>query len=680
MAGTKSVEERVERLKALLTGQSDSARTVRALAAGGYGNLLLGVALHGADGKREGRPLTDLEGMLVDALGTIMEEAELKEWGRAYRETVQGAEAGTLIVPKVIAERPASSGFAIADLEQVLPGLSAEVAAAPNVSLMSLEDLAAGRQPDDPEFIDGMRECGFAVTGIARHPDSAAGTRSAGADGGTPLDSWRVRLEMEKFYVERAVGDQGGGRDEIYFTASSSAGGDGQTFTSEEFGAVKQGQTRVFASNKKVFLDEEAGAAGTAITSIQVWEADQSSSRWYDALQRKLNAVVEMIDSVLDTPGGIIADPMPLPVSFAYEIAKVFIGLMDALRNNDDLSHSAVFVLAREDMSVLYHRPELVWHFNGDGYHKLTVRYTGGRPVYPTGSIGFISRSQGDAPEETGTWSAPVPLGWKTKTAPRAAVYRDHLYVVFARDTDLALMWTRYDGTTWTPPRDLHMSVSDQPVALAAHKDQLHCLHTGLDGRVHHAWFNGTEWSPVRKVLDWETARGPALAEYDGALWAAFSVNRPSVRKTFISEYRADTGWQPYKDVQYFDSYPSAPALASCLDRMWTASTAADSVWEGLMTTWSVKGQGPGGTWLRLGDNSRGSRKPPVLHAEGQNLWLLWTSTQGRTTLNRRTDVTDASSGYWTPCESVGDSPWPTVLDTPALVMYRQRMYTIYHA
>ncbi|MEU9083519.1 hypothetical protein [Streptomyces sp. NPDC048357] len=104
---------------------------------------------------------------------------------------------------------------------------------------------------------------------------------------------------MEKFYVERAIGDQGGGRDEIYFTASSSAGGGGRTFRSGEFGAVKNGDTRTFSAGNKVFLDEDPGSTGLTVTSIQVWEADQSSSRWYDALQRALNRAVETICSML---------------------------------------------------------------------------------------------------------------------------------------------------------------------------------------------------------------------------------------------------------------------------------------------------------------------------------------------------------------------------------------------
>ncbi len=92
---------------------------------------------------------------------------------------------------------------------------------------------------------------------------------------------------MESFYVARAVGDQGGGRDEIYFTSAASVGGDngGQTFVSEEFGAVKQGQTHTFSASKKVFLDKQS-SGDFMVASLQVWEPTRATpsgtttSRW----------------------------------------------------------------------------------------------------------------------------------------------------------------------------------------------------------------------------------------------------------------------------------------------------------------------------------------------------------------------------------------------------------------
>ncbi|MGW2445782.1 hypothetical protein [Streptomyces sp. NPDC001675] len=143
-----------------------------------------------------------------------------------------------------------------------------------------------------------------------------------------------------------------------------------------------------------MFLDKQC-SSDRVVASIHVWEADQSGSRWYDALQQALNQAVEAIDAILDNPVGSALDPSPLSVSIAFEVAELFISLMDVLRNKDDLSCSRTFVLTRRDMTVLSRKLDLEWNFDGDGHHRLHVRYTGERPSYPTGSISCLSRTRG---------------------------------------------------------------------------------------------------------------------------------------------------------------------------------------------------------------------------------------------------------------------------------------------
>ncbi|MFC8494143.1 hypothetical protein ACFUJU_25810 [Streptomyces sp. NPDC057235] len=450
MAGIQQ-EERVERLKALLVGESTSRRAGAALASAPdkSKNLLLGVMLHGANRLRWGLPLTQVEQVLVDALKTVVDTEEVKEWGKAYRETVESADREKLIVPWLIAARQAMFGYTLSDLKAALPELAQEASQAPNVAVVSLEDLAAGRVEEDAAFVEAMRETGFAVTGTraTHYPSQSSGAlaedaSSAQTAAAAEVEPWQVQLDMKSFYIERAVGDQWGGRDEIYFTAASGIAGDtGQTFRSQEFGSLKDGESRSFSDGKKTFLNQRC-SGGTVVTSIQVWEADQSNAEWYDKLQLALQSAVEMIDDLERNPMTNLVE-VPDTVAFGWEIAKVFIALMDVLRNHDDLSCSRTFVLTRDDMAVLSHRPELEWNFNGDGHHKLTVRYEGERPSYPTGSIYYVVR-----PDENSAWSAPVPLGWKTRSAPRAMVYDGMLHVVYARpDKEMTGSW--YDGTAW---------------------------------------------------------------------------------------------------------------------------------------------------------------------------------------------------------------------------------------
>ncbi|GCD35633.1 hypothetical protein OEIGOIKO_03379 [Streptomyces chrestomyceticus JCM 4735] len=670
MADAQSSQaERIERLKALLTGRSASSRTVAALASGGVGNLLFGVALHGA-GAQGSRALTGLEQVLVDVLATVVEGQELEEWGAAYRQTVQGAAPGTLTVPAVIAERPLSSGFAFADLEKVLPQLAQEALEAPNVSLLSVEDIAAGRIEEDAAFVAAMGERGFAVTGVARYPDAGSGARAAAADAGPAAESWRVRMQMESFYVARAVGDQGGGRDEIYFTSAASVGGDngGQTFVSEEFGAVKQGQTHTFSASKKVFLDKQS-SGDFMVASLQVWEADQSNSKWYDNLQMALNTAVGTIDSSLNNPVAVITDPIPAPVAIAFEIAKIFISLMDALRNNDDLSCSRTFVLTRDDMAVLHHQPELEWNFNGDGHHKLRVSYTGERPVYPTGSITVISRPQGPDPSDAGPWSAPVPLGWKTKATPALASFRGELYTVFSRASDNRMMWSRYDGTAWSRPALIAAAASDQPSALAVHNDRLHWMYTGGDRRLYHAWFNGQAWSTIQQVPVWETSLGPSLAEVDGVLWSAHTGGN----SFYVATYRGS--WSATERFAALFAPHSAPALTSR-----AGAVTIDYRLESGQIMSCVRRNPAGSGWAGgfVPEEIRTNHAPTV-HSAGGYAWMVHRGTDRRPYLVWRAD--NGTASYTLPAQPITHGSWTcTALAAPSLTTHDGRMYAIYHA
>ncbi|MFJ8746570.1 hypothetical protein ACIRL2_45425 [Embleya sp. NPDC127516] len=68
------------------------------------------------------------------------------------------------------------------------------------------------------------------------------------------------------------------------------------------------------------------------IASIQVWEADQSGSRWCDALERALNSTIAVIDRVMGNSLGIATGPALMPVTIASEIARFLVSLMDVLR------------------------------------------------------------------------------------------------------------------------------------------------------------------------------------------------------------------------------------------------------------------------------------------------------------------------------------------------------------
>ncbi|MFE2149235.1 hypothetical protein ACFXAO_04280 [Streptomyces lavendulae] len=177
---------------------------------------------------RQGDEPTDLEKLVMDAVGPVLSEEELQAWGGVYRDA---AEAGgpLAVVPQTFASRSADQGYSIEDLRGDLPQIIADTMAAPNVQIV--DPRAADRHEDTPEFLAAMRESKLAVTAFGvpgetfaiddSPQDGAAQTPGdEGVDGGV-VQSYGVKLEAESFYVERTVGDQWGTDDEIFRTASA---------------------------------------------------------------------------------------------------------------------------------------------------------------------------------------------------------------------------------------------------------------------------------------------------------------------------------------------------------------------------------------------------------------------------------------------------------------------------
>ncbi|MGA4960350.1 hypothetical protein [Streptomyces lavendulocolor] len=249
-------QDRLERLRGLLSGKRAQERAGRALALGqgAYSNVLLGALLHGADRSRQGKALTDLEQILLEAAGAQLSAEETRAWGRVYREEVTAQGGRLAVLPERITGLPVNQGYALADLKRDFAGLQAEALAAANVQIVSPAAVAEG-QPEDPAFIRAMAETGFAVTAFGDLTESLAASAPGVADTGqgeeAPADRgespdassaaspFRLKLEMDNFYVHREVGDQGGGRDEIYWTAATGVGdsGRGHAFSKRNGGA-----------------------------------------------------------------------------------------------------------------------------------------------------------------------------------------------------------------------------------------------------------------------------------------------------------------------------------------------------------------------------------------------------------------------------------------------------------
>ncbi|MFI0224285.1 hypothetical protein [Streptomyces lydicus] len=476
-------------------GTRTDSRVARSLARAEKSNVLIGAALHAADRLRQGKTATDLEQMALSVMRAALSDQEIRDWGRVYRESVD--ELGSLaVVPEVITSRPGTNGFSFDDLKADFAPVAAEHMARPNTMLVDREAVAAGRSIDTPEFIAGMREWGFGVT-VFDGPPAAAEQAAQGAgesDGQEPAaSSFDVKLLLESFYVQRAVGDQGGGRDEIYWCSSSASDQQaGPAFMSEEFGAVKKGDTRHFSTSNRTVFDGKSSKG--VLLNILCWEADQSSSAWYDDLRKALNDLSRTIFNKwhwqLATgilPGTDIAGYMGELVGFG-----VF--LMDHLRNKDDLSCERAIYVDQYDLAMLSYRETIDWNFDGDGHHILKARYSGDPAPFPTGTLEY-------AVHDGLRWGTPISLRWESMAAPSLVSYKGALHVVYVRPGDKAVMWARRENGRWTRPVRLNGWVSNLPLGLSVFRDKLYCtvIHT-TDETPHWASYDGTRWTSIAQL------------------------------------------------------------------------------------------------------------------------------------------------------------------------------------
>ncbi|MEU8548046.1 hypothetical protein AB0C81_13775 [Streptomyces roseoverticillatus] len=639
----KSTEQdRLEQLRGLLSGSRAQDCVGRALASGPYGNVLLGAMLHGADRKRQGKTPTDLEQVLLDALGEVLPDAEMRQWGGVYREAV-AAQGRLTTVPETITRRTVGQGYALADLRQDLQPVIDEALASANVQILDPFAAAEG-QGDDQAFLEAMRERKFAVTAYARAAEPMPNAEAPAA--------FRAKLEMESFYVDRTVGDGAGGDDEIYWTAATSAGkGTGGTFKSQEFKAVKKGQTFTFASSNRLLFDQSTD--GFLSASIQCWEKDQSNQAWYNELAKALLDALKVIDLYM-TVDGLSFGGVPLWAGMAFEIAKIFLFVMEVWRNFDDLSCDRMIGLDRHDLSVMYHRGHANWNFNGDGYHTLRVKYSGTRPAFPAATL-EIART---TPNNTSWDMIPVSLDWQSVTPPAMAVYQNKLHAVFSRPGDNALMWSRLNGTTWSRPAHVKESFSVRQAALAVTDGKLVCYLTSLDGWSRIVKFDGASWATP--VDGWIPSLFDVTDDADysaGFAGVDFRVQHPA--------------GQPGLEPVGSNPAENAPALFKHNDALWiayrkhgdTVGMAYRARIEFPRPKWNDQ-PSPVATW-------RTADSPAVVAHEGRTYLVVRGLTGGKLYMS------SSDGGPWAASTSVSHATIAT-LEQPALASYQGSVYVMY--
>ncbi|MGW7199113.1 hypothetical protein [Streptomyces chryseus] len=615
------------RLREMLRGPAaaSESRFMRGLRQGREQGVLVGAALHAAERSRQGKAPTDLERLLLKALGDLMPQADVHAIGQEYRSAV--ADLGSLdIVPASVTSRPVTSGYTIADFAERLPVIGREALTLPNASVVDPAVLASGQPIDGEEFTESLTEFGYGATVFNRPPVPHE-------DRGKPVKGYRAKMEFDSFYVRRAVGDQWGGKDEIYWTvAAASDKHKAPVYKSGTFGSIKQYNTRSFTGSDRVVFD---GQAGTHLgLHIAAWEADQSSSAWYDKLFEVLQEVVDGLE-ILDLLNNFNPTFAGDLIGYALEITKLFIFLKESLRNKDDLSCERMFIFDRHALITLFHRGQDTWEFNGEGHHSLRIRYTGERPSFPDGALEYRTLVSSGT---TTTTSAPVALGWSSASSPALASYKGKLHAVYIQPGDGLVMWSVLDNGTWSEPTGINGFACDYAPALTVYNNTLYMALTGLDGALYISSYGGSgPWSTTTTVPWVQTERGPGLT--------SVSVNSLGPVEKLVVGHRAGGGSNYVHTTRYVgDEWTSLGvqnwsgsdgriSIAGFDNKLWYACRTSDSVNHAGWRDTTEWGDVPPPTGWRSTDS-------PTIAVHDSKLWLVVRGTDSSLYMARTTGET----------------------------------------
>ncbi|NBE99612.1 hypothetical protein FE391_39410 [Nonomuraea sp. KC401] len=377
--------QRLERWQALLSGQGLQAAQqahARRLRKQGPVNLMTGVLLHAAARADQGLELTELERSVLAPLERVLGTDHLHAMGRIYHQQLSGGRSAE-IVPTSVSSRPLQQGFDEQAYKAAFAEMLPLVATMPNLAVVNRAHLTDGQGFDSAEFTAALAEHGFGVTGFSGADDETADPAARAP--------FHAKLEMQSFFCHKAVGDQGGGRDEIYWTAAANATDFERTLRTNETGSVTEGKEFLITGDK-VFFDTRLDGCGSA--AITVWEADDSGDRWYTALGNALRDIVETLkyhDLFLSVIPG-----MDL-YGHLYSALSLFATIIEHLRNKDDMVLTRAFAFGRADLAALYHYNDshrMPWEFDrtsqGMGRFSLIVRYTGENPGHPASGDGSL--------------------------------------------------------------------------------------------------------------------------------------------------------------------------------------------------------------------------------------------------------------------------------------------------
>ncbi|MFE5513034.1 hypothetical protein ACFQ9J_21090 [Streptomyces sp. NPDC056529] len=624
-------------------------------------NLLFGAGLHAAARLSQGLALSGLERDVYDALTVVMTPEELVIAGREYRSAV--SDLGEIaVLPSAVTARPVSRSFVLQDLLDHVPKVQEQNAKLANCAVVDPTDLVLGDPATSPAYAKEVRETGYGVVVASGMPPAADSDQAAPA--------FRARFEFEKFRCIRAVGDQGGGRDEILWTAGARSDKHVQSmFTSQEFGAVSPGDEETFSADRNVVFDGPAGAF-VAMT-VMAWEVDSSGKKWATALNKFVNEwlnkgiwtdlTLNLVTGIAGGLGGWVASLVDMGFRIIADL-----NLLQYLHNANDLSCQEVFLLDRSALMQMFHQKKAQWHFDGDGHHRLHVAYSGDRPLFPSGAIEVATLPTGSK-----AFTAPLPMGWESASPAELCSFKNELHCMYIRPGDRAVMWSVLKDGAWSKPRQARSGwTSSFRPALAVHNSKLWTVIVASNGTLVESRLENGAWTATETVTSRSmvgqpinTNQAPCLAVKSGVFLYCF-VRLEGTGFGFKGEaisFRRDTTpqWHTFSQMNWITD--RAPSLAY---------EPGGTQWAGF--------RAPDGTLVLKYYNSAGliDRSPrpviavadgPTLFMNGESVWAAWCTT------DREVYIGDA---YYH--ENSMRAAENTLAGQPAAVNHQGTMYVMY--
>ncbi|KAJ5352262.1 hypothetical protein N7452_001236 [Penicillium brevicompactum] len=373
-------EERRARLEEFLSGTSpNKAKSKGAISE----SLLTGVAFNVAHRHAQGKTLSPMENNLWSMLRCFVDsDAEAHEFGTMFSKAKQrmSKDASSTIFPQQVLDLTSEDAYTSENFHQDVKALGSEIAAQPNYKVVNLAQ-EKREDVENEDYLKAMEEAGGGVTVYDySEPNSATAEEQKGSDGqktdsNTAGTSLRLHLNKMKCLVSK--GDQGGGKQEIYFSTSASAENRGNfPLISEELGSIVTGSERDFRRppwQTRIF----EGYVHECLTfHIECYEADQSNSRWYDGLMNIMRDLsFYCFEAAIQWSAGGVDLRERLIQAILGSAFRLVSDLMRAFRNNDDFVQRRSIGLTTSALNRFF--PQVGssewWDFNNSGVGKYRL-------------------------------------------------------------------------------------------------------------------------------------------------------------------------------------------------------------------------------------------------------------------------------------------------------------------